>query len=463
MIKDDTFKCRELYAPAHFGNSYEAMYRTEAEDLLTEAKHWGFNTYSDWYDAADLRDPGNNPRRNYLLPQALLDRKIEVFTIAVEHGFDTDLLITPNHVYIDQLRPDILAEAGDDRIFGQLICPSKPAAREIILENHRYLFKRLAGAGVPLSFVSACPYDYGGCSCTSCNPWITAFGQLMKDIYEIAIESFPDVRPRLIGWWWTAEEHAVFREWADREAPGLFTGMFRHIKYGESVPDMSAPLPDGCAEGAFVHTGYPDINKPPDVYGAWGPTAAHDRIPRTVAGLTDAGVDSFMAYSEGFFDDVNRAILAGIGSGQYTSSRDVLIAYAERYFGFSGSDASGWAEWLTFWGRPFEAHIAEARTLFNSLPRPEIPTWRYDQWEAKLELFEAHNSVTSSDTWDDTRIENATRFYSIREKLYRDIWRLGPVRHGINAESYPPPWAGEYEETVRAMGTENRGMSIDEA
>jgi hypothetical protein len=44
----NTIVVHELYAPKHFGNSYEVMGELEMRDLLTEAVYWGFNRYGDW-------------------------------------------------------------------------------------------------------------------------------------------------------------------------------------------------------------------------------------------------------------------------------------------------------------------------------------------------------------------------------------------------------------------------------
>jgi hypothetical protein len=175
---------RELYCPAHFGNSYEVMGRNEMRDLLAEARHWGFNAYGDWFDSADLKNPRNNPRKEYLLPQALWERKLGSFRIAQDLNFAIDLVTTPNHVFLDQLAPDLLADTSDQRFFGQLLCPSIPKAREIILRNHRELFEDLRSAGVRLDSISACPFDYGGCACERCRPWIVTFGKLFVEIHE---------------------------------------------------------------------------------------------------------------------------------------------------------------------------------------------------------------------------------------------------------------------------------------
>jgi hypothetical protein len=42
------------------------------------------------------------------------------------------------------------------------------------------------------------------------------------------------------------------------------------------------------------------------------------------------GYDGFQAYSEGVFDDCNKMLLAGIGSGRYSEADAALRAYAQR-------------------------------------------------------------------------------------------------------------------------------------
>ena len=478
---------RELYCPAHFGNSYEVMGDAEARDVLAEAKRWGFNVYGDWFDAADLKDPAHNPKGEYLLPQALIERKVSTFAIAAELGLELDLLTTPNHVWLDQLRGDLLAETSrDKRFFGQLLCPSKPEAREIILRNHEYLFGLLRERGLAVASVSACPFDYGGCSCDRCRPWIVTFGKLLLDIRERARAFFPDVAMRLIGWWWTAEEHDLFREWADRAAPGsvpaglrrgkpgAFVSCARHIKYGRTAPEGAVDLPAGCQEHAFIHIGYADAPEPSDVYGSWGPVIAPNRIPKTVEDLagracilargTDNGQETaragmhalrtgFVAYSEGVFDDVNKALLAGLASGKFASARAVLEAYAQRYFGAKGRARGDWAAWLTQWGAPFEADWARAAKEFALLSRKAPTTWRLAQWESRVRLFEAHGEVMRRKGWGRPRLAAARKYLAEQERLFRQVWGLGPVRHVMHPRFHRPPWFAEYQAAAGAAGT----------
>src|ERR1039457_4189263 len=101
----------ELYAAGHFGNWYEVAGVNEMRRVLTEAKHWGFNRYADWFDATDCVDPFSGDPQ-YSLGNALWDLKRVHFRTAQSLGLATDLAFSPNHVYRDPLTPEWLGKAG---------------------------------------------------------------------------------------------------------------------------------------------------------------------------------------------------------------------------------------------------------------------------------------------------------------------------------------------------------------
>src|SRR5688500_6733167 len=156
------FAIREAYCPGHFGNSYEAMWPRETAAYLAELKHWGFNRFGDWVDPADVCDPYTLPptwtadlaRFVWSLPMEWVARKKATFRAATELDMGCDLVVTPNHVYIDQLRPELRAARGP-HVIGQLLCPNQPAAREIILSNHERQFRDFAEAGVRIDSLTA--------------------------------------------------------------------------------------------------------------------------------------------------------------------------------------------------------------------------------------------------------------------------------------------------------------------
>lgn len=79
------FKDVVLYAPGHFGNSYEVMSPGQMENYLAACKAYGFNRYADWYDTVDCTDPFSG-QRHTLLGASLWQRKKANFYSAQSLG-----------------------------------------------------------------------------------------------------------------------------------------------------------------------------------------------------------------------------------------------------------------------------------------------------------------------------------------------------------------------------------------
>lgn len=432
------FPVRECYCPAHFGNSYEASGSREMAAYLAEMKAVGFNRYGDWMTTTDICNPYTSDAA-WDLAKEQLDRKKKAFRAAQALGLKLNLIVTPNHVYLDQLRPDLAAKKTP-KIFGQLICPSHPEARQIILRNYERWFDDLADAGLRLSAFTAFAYDYGGCACDKCRPWILTFARLMKEIHAVALKRHPDLEPWFCSWWWTPEEHAQFNEWAAQEAPGWLKAMTMHIEYGQTRP-KDVPVPAGCRKLAFVHIGYGD-QRDSEVYGRQGAVVAPRRLPETLRELRRLGFEGFQAYSEGFFDDANKALLAGLGSGQFTAADGVLRAYAQRHFNASPERAADWAKWLAPWGERRKVALPAAAEEFARLADGMKPTWRLEHWRIKVELEVLDRAIgTPKPTeWTPDKLKLAERWFATQERLYREVYRLGPVRHVLNPRFMPPAW-----------------------
>lgn len=442
-----SFAMRVIYAPGHFGNSYEVMSEHEMRAYLAECKEMGFNRYADWFDTVDCTDPFED-KFHHLMGSVLWDRKKANFRSAQDLGLACDLVLTPNHVFADQCPAEIAAVKAD-RIFGQLVCPSKPEGRAIILRNYENLFSDLAKSGVRLNALWPCPYDYGGCACDACKPWILTFAKLCREIGDIAAKYHPEIEMRFIGWWWSAEEHQLFAEWADREAPNWVKSLALHIPYGD-FDVGNVPLPQGCERQAFVHIGYAEETNPLDIYGRFGPVIAAERLEKTLAVLKAHGCTGVMAYSEGVFDDVNKALLAGLGSGKFAHADEVLKAYAKRYFNADDADAAAWAEWLKAWGRPFAVNPeACGAALAPLLAKVGDDPWRASQWAMKLDLLKAHNAVMALTEWTPERLARVDDFWKTYEMLERRIWGLGPVRGCLGRSGCDFPWYREWAQQVK--------------
>lgn len=433
-------RTRELYAPSHFGNTYEATLPGEISALLAEAKFWGFNRFSDWFDTIDLYNVYEKRHNLFNMPEAMWARKFSNFECAAGQGLGLGLVVTPNHVFADQVTPETEA-LKNQHMFGQLVCPSKPGVTDMIMGNYRRLFDDFVARGLRLESISGGAYDYGGCACEHCQPWIVTFGRLFKQIAGLAQEFFGAIQVDLWGWWWSDDDHRAFSDWANAEAPGFFQTMAYHLPYSATEYAVR-PIPAGCAERAFVHIAYGEKSNR-DAYCHYGANIAPARLEKTVRYLASRGASGFLAYSEGDHDDVNKALVAGLGSGQYATADAVLRAYAERHF---GTNPSGWSELLHAMGDFDGLDPARCRPAFDTLAREARDTWRLRQIEDRLKLAEAHRAVLSRTDWDAKRMAAAETFLSIKEHLYRHVWRLGLQRHTFRFETNLPAWHAEFAE-----------------
>ena len=331
-----------------------------------------------------------------------------------------------------------------------MICPSNPQAHEAILKDYENIFADLARSGIRLTSINTLPYDFGGCRCEKCSPWILTYARLAHEIYAIARKHHPKIKVDMIGWWWTAEEHRLLAEWADRQAPGWIDHMYLHLPYGATkVADVI--LPKGCQRAAFVHISYAEQASPRDMYGHLGPVIAAARLQQTVTDLRAQGVTALDAYSEGVFDDVNKAILAGLASGQYRTSDEVLQVYARRYFGVDADTARLWAAWLKAWGKPFDVDTRQsAATLEMLLKKTPKGGWRLRQWELKQQLFALHHEIGSGTKWTPERLAAVERFWAVQEELQRGLWGLAPQRHIFGRRYTPLAWYASWAKFTAA-------------
>lgn len=206
-------------------------------------------------------------------------------------------------------------------------------------------------------------------------------------------------------------------------------------------------LPKGCDRQAFVHIGYADAAEPRDLYGHLGPVIAAARLERTLVALEKRGCTGWMAYSEGVFDDVNKAIVAKLSAGLAGSADEALQSYVADEFGVNAEAAAAWSKWLREWGLPYDrdanAALAELKTL-----KAGKPSWRLRQWELKTELLR-HHRAAAAEVDSPARAAARAAIDAVQEILRREVYALGPQRFIFARNFSPIVWQ-------RALPTETR-------
>ena len=298
---------RGIYFATHFHNYYHDAPLEQVERYVEELGLWGTNALTVWFDLHhynSIQDPE---------AQAMIARLHAILAAARRAGLKAGLLVLGNEAYASsplELRADWTA--GHDGCFKQLahyhveVCPSKPGGLDLILNWHREVFE--AFADIRLDFVWIWPHDQGGCSCADCAPWGgNGFLRVARPTAQIAREYFPQARLILSTWYfdtmiegeWKMFDEAIQREpeWVDfimAEFPGKF-------------PDYI--LQNGVPAGLPL-LGFPEISMFQSA--PWGGFGANP-LPRYIEAMwQEAGavLSGGFPYSEGIFEDLNKAIVA---------------------------------------------------------------------------------------------------------------------------------------------------------
>ncbi|MGC8972406.1 MAG: hypothetical protein ACP5K2_09515 [bacterium] len=325
-----------IYGPAHFGNFYECMSKTEARELFKEWKSWGINGIGTYFNPANAVDPfSQDPLYKWAreMPIMLWERKRKLLQAAQENGMKITLSLSPNVVYIDQLRPELAAETTSTEYIGPNLCPSKPEARKIILNNCKNLFEYIGNGGVSIDFILAFLRDWGGCNCKECSPWIKTYLGLWEDLIPILKKYHPNVKVQFCTWWMTEEELETICEYLKIQRPKWVDGINLSLNYSTEIPKVE--LPDGYKKTIFLHISYATTHL--DKYGVKGGVVAPNRLDMIFKKLKDYNIEGFQAYSEGIYDDLNKFLVAHLGNNSSLNTRELVKDYCHKYFNINSS------------------------------------------------------------------------------------------------------------------------------
>jgi hypothetical protein len=331
-------KVRGIYFATHFRNFYHRAPLPEIERYIEDLALWGYNAVTVWFDLhhfPSIADPE---------AQAMIVRLHAILSAARRLGLDTGLLVLANEAFDGSpahLRADWTA--GHDGYFRELyhyhveLCPSKPEAFDLLLEWRKAVFE--AFADVRLDTVWIWPYDQGGCTCAACAPWgANGYLSIARPVADLARSFFPEAKIILSTWLF---DHFCDGEWA---------AFARQIQHDPGWVDYLMAEAPGQYPTYLIHNGvpadlpllgFPEISmfqsNPWGGYGA-NPLPGYIEKMWSEAGAMLAGG---YPYSEGIFEDINKAVVAGFywrGGGQ---ALDTLSEYARYAF------SARWQEEIT--------------------------------------------------------------------------------------------------------------------
>ncbi len=295
---------RGIYLASHFGNFYEVAPPDELQRYVEELALWGVNavviSFPPW-QYASFDDPA---------ARANLERIRLTMRAAKRAGMRVGLLGTANQGF-KTAPPELLAQPYPDDwkrrgALGVNICPSQPAGREYLTAMWRRLLEEFKDPG--LDYVGWWPYDEGGCGCKDCWPWgVRGYPTMCRRISALARERHPGVKFILSTWMY------------DSPPAGEWEGLTRLLATDKSwvdyiLADAHEAFPryplDRGVPGGLPLLNFPEISMwrmwPWGGYGA-NPLPAHSQqLCNQVAGRLAGG----FPYSEGIYEDINKAIYA---------------------------------------------------------------------------------------------------------------------------------------------------------
>ena len=402
---------RGIYFATHFNNFYEAAPIEKVERYIEEMALWGFDMLAFWFDTnwfphGFWNDPHSrgsnmiNRIRRITAKGRSLGMKILSGSVANE-GFAN--LPPP------ELRVDPSARHGAIYLDSQ-ICPSKPGGLKLILEVRRKVMELIG----PVDMYVYGGYDPGGCGCAQCahapGRWGKKFLEIGPAIAGVVREFNPNVKFLVATWLFDEAEKAVMYEQCARLAD-WFQGLLT------SVEDVGKHVVDS----RYLRLVLPEIsmfNCYSESYGCNGANPAPTRFAVDAPRVAKAGC-STMVYSEGCYEDFNKAMYAGLLWDPNRDSAEVLAEYVRFYLGGDNLELAGdlIRGLETTWGATalIKADIktvadlaGKARRLKARLPRHQEA---HDRWRLLSDRATMDLLMRQAAAWKALVVESRTLFY----------------------------------------------------
>jgi hypothetical protein len=312
---------RGVYFASHFHNWYVQASEAEVKRYLEDLAVWGVNTIMVIFPMINLRgwdDPEAGPAMEMVRRYARLGRELGIqFATGINNAMFSG---APEALRARPL-PDPTGHRGNS---GHPLCPSNPAAHAYLMENARELYAGLAEVGLDL--MVHWPYDEGGCACDQCQPWgSNGYLRLSRDFTALGRTHFPNLKTVLSTW--------RFDTPFEGEWKGLNDTLSRSDRWVDFIlADSHEDFPryplDVGVPGELPLLSFPEIS----MWGnwPWGGYGANP-LPARLQWLWDQVrhvVQGGFPYSEGIYEDLNKAVVAQFYWDPNRAARATIEEYA---------------------------------------------------------------------------------------------------------------------------------------
>lgn len=391
---------RALFLAIHFDVCYTRWSRKQWRRYLEDLASWGMNLVWTGYDLRDYHPPWTRGWRGKFPSEARQwDVITNVYKTSRDLGMKTGLILCPNMGFRGQADDEIRAKpmarfTGD--VAKTELCPSKPRGRKVLLESHERYFSMIP----PFDYLLYWPLDAGGCGCDACTPWVgKAFLDLCRDSARVVKKIHKEVKIYVSDTYAEPADHSMLLKALRDEGMQWLNGIvdawdrwtepfpcFSPDKARRQLASMARRVPKShelgiCPDLSMTFARRPNGRNTID----WGFTGANplpNRFSSIVRSARRATV--MMAYTEGIFDDFNKAAVLGSSWNPEQTADSACQRYAAAYFPYTcPRDFSNLLELLeknqTHW--PSDANVSTMCSLRTSLEEQmtnrERNSWRW--------------------------------------------------------------------------------------
>ncbi len=334
---------RGIYFATHFHNFYQDAPVEKVSQYIQDIALWGFNTLSVWFDLHTY--PGiNDPAA-----QAMITRLRQLLQAARAIGLKTSLTLLANEAFAnspEHLRAEWSAGQngllpGASRALPRGALPAQTWGGRAALSLETPGLRCLSGYPSRLHLDLAVRPGRLHLRQSARPGAINGFLKLARPIAEVAREYFPQVRIVLSTWYF---DHFIQGEWQGlqkflkKPADWLTDRDFLMAELiSGGYPDF---LVKNGVPGRMRLLGFPEIS----MQGAtpWGGFGANP-LPGLVQRLMEASNPmqaGGFPYSEGIFEDMNKALCAQLYWNPATSAESILHEYISYEFSPSVVEAA---------------------------------------------------------------------------------------------------------------------------
>lgn len=416
---------RPIYFATHFGNWYCHASIDDLRRYVEDLALWGYNALVTWFDFHHFRDLDDGA--------PMWDRLSRLDELAREVGMRVGRIAIANESFEGQADPGLRAVGRlEGTGYETDLCPSKPEARSLVLADRRAFLERVR-ATTSLDWLILWPYDQGGCNCEACSPWPDTYLELGREIAALTAGTLPETEIMVSAWWIGAHQ--------PNEDDAFFEGLARHEGWFRTVLAGTAEVRRWLKQGRRTPQGldlllFPEVS----MFDAlpWGSRGANPAPRRFATEMAELGphLVGAMPYSEGRYEDLNKALWAQLLWDPRREVSTILAEYCRFSFGAAVAE-EGARLMLDLEEGMTDLETAEGRERMAAGMEDRMEAWAKGGWRwqilrARATIDALRRELDAPDATGRRHEEVRAELRSVYERLQHDLYLHDPERslHG---------------------------------